>query len=185
MRLRPPHALHHALWAAVLAAALAAGCTESGARTAAPAPDPMAYRANPAASDVAFFAPTGIAKPYVVYGESTAPYKNDRVAPPGTYIAAVSSAPAAAAPATSAAPLTASVQPPMTAKVLAAPAPAPAAIVINGGAVAAYQPVIGVIPNGVLMDVQAWVSHDLRYVNINIHASQTNILAIPYVNIGP
>jgi hypothetical protein len=166
--------------ALTLALALAAGCTESGTRTGTPAPDPMTYRANAAAGDLGFFVPSGVAKPYVVYGEATEQYKNDRVVPGGTYIGTVASVPASK-PALK----TAATDPiPMTPKIMAAPAPAPGAIIIGGGVVG-YQPTVGVLPVGALVDVQAWVSADLRYVNLNIHATQTGNAAIRYVNIAP
>ena len=169
------------LWAAVLTAALAAGCSETNVRTDTAVPAAPVYHVTPA-SDLAFFVPTGMAKPYVTYGESTEPYKKDRVVPGGTYVAAVASAVPAKASAKPAAAASVTDQPPMVPKMMAAIVVPPPPVVFGG--VVAYQPTIATIPVGTMLDVQAWVSSDLRYVNMNLHPTMTGPVTFTPVHIG-
>ncbi len=178
MNLQLPHLLRCGLCGLFLAAAMTAGCSEANVRTDAALPVAPMDRSNPAA-DTPFFFSSGLARPYMVYGQSNEKYKNDRVAPGGTQVAAAPSV----APIKAAAQVPASSidQPPMTMKVMAAAPPPPP--IVGGGAVA-YQPIIGTIPVGDMVDVQAWVSSDLRYVNINLHYTHTGPVTFTRVGIG-
>jgi hypothetical protein len=55
--------------------------------------------------------------------------------------------------------------------------------VVVGGTVA-YTPVIAAIPVGTSLDVQAWASHDLRYVQMNLGLQQAGVPTFRQVLIG-
>ena len=62
--------------------------------------------------------------------------------------------------------------------VLAPAARAQGVAPIFGGGAVAFQPEIGVINTGVLNDVQATVSQDLKYVTLNMQPQQSNLIAL-------
>jgi hypothetical protein len=47
----------------------------------------------------------------------------------------------------------------------------------SGGA-AAFEPQIGIVNSGVVQDAQAVVSHDLKYVTLNMQVQNSNLLAL-------
>lgn len=57
-------------------------------------------------------------------------------------------------------------------------APAQVAPPVFGGGASLFDPEISVVRSGAVLDAQAVVSHDRRYVTINTRASQTRLLAL-------
>ena len=53
-----------------------------------------------------------------------------------------------------------------------------AQVPIVGGGVTAFDPEISVVNSGAVLDAQAVVSHDRRYVNINMRPSNSNVIAV-------
>jgi len=49
---------------------------------------------------------------------------------------------------------------------------------INGGGVGIFDPEISVVNSGVILDAQPVVSHDRRYVTINMRPTNTRLLAL-------
>lgn len=47
----------------------------------------------------------------------------------------------------------------------------------SGGA-SAFEPQIGIVNTGVVQDVQAVVSHDMKYVTLNMQVQNSNLLAL-------
>jgi hypothetical protein len=56
--------------------------------------------------------------------------------------------------------------------------------IVIGGGVVAYNPTISAIPVGAGLDVQAWTSHDLRYVQMNLRLQNVGVPTFRTVNIG-
>jgi len=47
---------------------------------------------------------------------------------------------------------------------------------------AAFEPHIGIVNSGIVQDAQAVVSHDLKYVTLNMQVQNTNLLALQEFN---